>query len=70
LPQLAQVSLMVRARVYAMVLAGGYLAAVPVAVLSHGWAVAKVAGDVARAVVSAQRLQAAAVVGDVVPAAA
>jgi hypothetical protein len=66
LPQLAQVSLMVRARVYAMVLAGGYLAAV----LSHGWAVAKVAGDVARAVVSAQRLQAAAVVGDVVPAAA
>jgi len=53
-----------------MVLAGGYLAAVPVAVLSHGWAVAKVAGDVARAVVSAQRLQAAAVVGDVVPAAA
>jgi hypothetical protein len=60
----------VRARVYAMVLAGGYPAAVPVAVSSHGWAVAKAAGDVARAVVSVQHLRVAGVVDDVVPAAA
>jgi hypothetical protein len=53
-----------------MALADCYLAAVPVAALVGGWAAAKVAGDVARAVVSVQRLQAAKVVVDVVPAAA
>jgi hypothetical protein len=66
--QLAQAPLTARARAYAMALADCYLAAVPVAALVGGWATAKVAGDVARTVVSVQRLQAAKVVVDVVPA--
>lgn len=65
-----QASLTLCARVYATALAGGYLAAVPVVVLSQCWAAAKAADGVVRAVESAQHLQAEVVVGDVVRAAA
>lgn len=68
--QLAHASLTVRARVCATALAGGYLAAVSAVALVGGRAAAKAAGGAVRAGESVQRLLAARVVDDAVPAAA